>query len=64
MMVNGQQIAFRKLGLEVLDQPSPLYTGDIDWNVLGWNNTETRIEQPQPLPIHILAVVRTLTVND
>ncbi|MGG6196151.1 hypothetical protein ACQV2B_18985 [Pantoea allii] len=64
MMINGQQVPFRKFGLKVLDQPSPLYSGDIDWNVVGWNNTETIIEQPQPLPIHVLAVVRSLTVNN
>lgn len=64
MMINGEKVAFRKFGLSVLNQPAPLYTGDIDWNVVGWNNTETVIEQPQPLPIHILAVVRTLTVNN
>lgn len=64
MMINGQQVAFRKFGLKVLDQPAPLFSGDIDWNVSGWNNTETVIEQPQPLPVHILAVVRTLTVNN
>lgn len=64
MMINGEQVAFRKFGLAVLDKPAPLYSGDIDWNAIGWNNTETIIEQPQPLPIHILAVVRTLTVND
>lgn len=64
MMINGQQVAFRKFGLQVLNQPAPLYSGDIDWNVTGWNNTETVIEQPQPLPVHILAVVRTLTVNN
>lgn len=64
MMINGQQVAFRKFGLKVLNQPAPLYSGDIDWNVTGWNNTETVIEQPQPLPVHVLAVVRTLTVNN
>lgn len=64
MMINGQQVPFRKFGLKVLDKPSPLYSGDIDWNVVGWNNTETIIEQPQPLPIHVLAVVRSLTVNN
>lgn len=64
MMINGQQVAFRKFGLKVLNQAAPLYSGDIDWSVLGQDNTETIIEQPQPLPIHVLAVVRTLTVNN
>lgn len=64
MMINGEQVAFRQFGLSILNQPAPLYTGDIDWNVVGWNNTETIIEQPQPLPVHVLAVVRTLTVNN
>jgi hypothetical protein len=64
MMLNGQQVPFRKFGLNVLNEPSPLYSGDLDWNVTGWKNTETIIEQPQPLPIHVLAVVRTLTVNN
>lgn len=64
MQINGEQVAFRTFGLNVLNQPTPLYTGDIDWNNIGWDNTETMIEQTQPLPIHILAVVRDLTVND
>lgn len=64
MQINGEQVAFRQFGLQVLDSPTPLYTGDIDWNVIGWDNTETMIEQTQPLPIHILAVVRDITVND
>lgn len=64
MQINGEQVPFRTFGLEVLNQPSPLYTGDIDWHLIGWDNLETMIEQTQPLPIHVLAIVRDLTVND
>lgn len=64
MTINGQDVPFRKFGLNILNTPSPLYTGDIDYNLIGWDDLETVIEQYQPLPFEILAIVRTLSVND
>lgn len=61
--VNGDVVPFRQFGLNVLDKPTPVYTGDIPWQGIGWENNEYVIEQPQPLPFHILAIIRTLTVN-
>ncbi|AOE41234.1 hypothetical protein BEE12_16075 [Pantoea agglomerans] len=61
--VNGEIIPFRKFGLQVLDKPAPLYTGDLRWQGLGWQNNELTIEQNQPLPFHLLAVIRVMAVN-
>lgn len=61
--VNGDYIAFRQLGQNVLDQPTESFTGDHRLESLGWNNTIT-IEQDQPLPFYLLAVIRKVTTND
>jgi hypothetical protein len=64
--VNGQVIAFRQFGEDVLDNPVDAYTGDHRIEVLGWDRGKTDIEitQPQPLPFHLLCVIMKLTVND
>lgn len=61
--VNGDVLPFRQLGSEVLDKAAPSFTGDYKIEALGWNNTIT-IEQDQPLPFYLLAVIKKVSVND
>lgn len=61
--VNGDVLPFRNFGEEVLDKPAPMFTGDYKIESLGWNNSIT-IEQDQPLPFYLLAVIKKVTVND
>ncbi|WP_164731222.1 hypothetical protein [Entomomonas moraniae] len=61
--VNGDLLPFRQLGERVLDQPAPSFSGDYKIEALGWNNTIT-IEQDQPLPFYLLAVIKKVSVND
>ncbi|HAX7483171.1 TPA: hypothetical protein JTN37_004489 [Escherichia coli] len=62
---NGQVIPFRRFGPQVLDKPAPLFTGDHYWGKLGWERGEDSllIQQRQPLPFHILAIIFTFTSN-
>lgn len=64
--LNGQVIPFRNFGLAVLDAPAPLFTGDHRVEKLGWERGAATlvIQQKQPLPFHLLAVIKKLTVND
>ena len=61
-----QEVPFRHFGVEVLDVPPPLFTGNVRIEMLGWERgrAEISIVQDQPLPMHVLAVVRKITVND
>jgi len=63
MTIEGDTVPFRSFGLKVLDKPATLYTGDIDWQGNGWDNEEITIEQTQPLPFYVLAVIRSITTN-
>ncbi|MGH8381747.1 hypothetical protein [Pseudomonas sp.] len=64
--VNGQTIAFRNLGANTLDQPPPLFSGDHRLENLGWERGQASIEitQEQPLPFHLLCVIKKITIND
>jgi len=64
--LNGQVIPFRNLGPDVLDTAAPLYTGDHRIETLGWERGKAnlKIQQTQPLPFHLLAVIKKFTVND
>ncbi|HRF11300.1 MAG TPA: hypothetical protein PLR37_04065 [Candidatus Accumulibacter phosphatis] len=64
--LNGQVIAFRSFGPAVLDAPAPLFTGDHRIEKLGWErgSAELVIQQRQPLPFHLLSVIKKFTVND
>jgi hypothetical protein len=64
--VNGERITFRQFGSELLDKPPPLYSGWASVGELGWHDGEMPIEitQPDPLPFHLLAVVRHWTTNE
>jgi len=64
--INGVPLPARAFGPAVLDQPPPLVTGErrID-GLSGWERGEplVRIEQDEPLPMHVLAIVQKLVVN-
>lgn len=62
---NGQVIPFRTFGPKILNQPAPLFTGDHNWGKLGWERGEDTllIQQRQPLPFHLLAIITTFTSN-
>lgn len=66
LMVNGQTVAFRALGEDVLDQPAPTFTGLKQVENLGWErgNSEVVIEHTDPLQCHILGVIRKFTWNE
>lgn len=63
MAINGDVVPFRNFGKYVLNKPAPLFTGDMEHQLLGWDNQEITIEQRQPLPFHLLAVIRTININ-
>lgn len=64
--VNGQPIAFRVLGENVLNQPAQPFTGDHRLENLGWDRGKASItiEQNQPLPFHLLCVIKKMSIND
>lgn len=64
--VNGDRLPMRQFGEDVLDHPPGAVTGLRRVSVLGWLRGEARlvVEQPDPMPFHLLSVVRKLTVND
>ena len=66
LKVNGQVVAFRALGEDVLDQPAPTFTGLKQVETLGWErgDSELVIEHTDPLPCHILGVIRKFTWNE
>ncbi|MHB7006314.1 phage tail protein [Klebsiella pneumoniae] len=62
---NGQVIPFRTFGPKILNQPAPLFTGDHYFGKLGWERGEDTliIQQRQPLPFHLLAIIFTFSSN-
>lgn len=64
--VNGDVVAFREFGEDVLDQPVAEFSGVKRIENLGWGrgSSDIVIEHDQPLPFHLLAVIRKFTVND
>ncbi|MGL4576673.1 MAG: hypothetical protein ACRCV9_17940 [Burkholderiaceae bacterium] len=63
--INGQSIENRQFGIGVLDQPAPVKSQDVDVSEYGWDNGKSPVvvERELPFPMHVLAVVRELTVN-
>lgn len=64
--LNSQEIQFRQFDRPMtLDQPLEVYTGLKDVSDLGWaqGEAEMRLEQTQPYPWTVLAVIRNITVN-
>lgn len=64
--INGQVVAFRNFGAEVLDTPLPLFSGVHRIENLGWERGEAQLEivQDQPLPFHLLCIIKKFTFND
>ncbi|HDX8890784.1 TPA: hypothetical protein RQO31_000792 [Klebsiella oxytoca] len=62
---NGQVLPFRTFGPKILNQPAPLFTGDHYFGKLGWERGEDTliIQQRQPLPFHLLAIIFTFSSN-
>lgn len=62
----NQTISFRNLGENVLDQPPQNFSGVKRLENLGWERGEASIEiiQDQPLPFHLLDVIKKMTIND
>lgn len=61
-----QTIGFRNLGSDVLDQPPPLFTGEKRLENLGWDRGSAQLEiiQDQPLPFHVLCVIKKMSISD
>lgn len=64
--VNGDLIPFRKFGPNTLDKPVEEFTGDKEITISGWERSGggVTIKQKHPLPLHILSVIRKVTIND
>lgn len=65
--INGRPVAFRTMGVPLLNQPLESFTGDKRMFTLsGWEYGQPEIEivQDKPLPITITGLRRTITIND
>ena len=64
--VNGSIVTFRNFGTGVLDQAPVPFTGVKRIENLGWERGESEliIEHEQPLPFHLLSIIRKFQVND
>ena len=64
LKINGSEVPFRSTS-DLMGQPPPLFTGNVETNLLGWDAEHTvLVEQDQPLPSTILAVFGILNVGD
>lgn len=62
--INGQQVPFRRINDE-MGKPVDLFSGVKSVENLGWDREAfVTIEQPQPLPMNVLALTGTLTTSD
>ena len=66
LVINGQQVPFRRLGRDLLDAALVPVSGEYRMEKLGWDRGEAQIEltHDQPLPLHVLSVIKKITVND
>lgn len=64
--VEGEVIPFRSFGPDLLDEPITPFTGDKRINRLGWDRSGAGITivQDQPLPLHVLAVIQKISINE
>lgn len=64
--VNGQTVAFRNMGPDILDRPPEVFTGDKRIETTGFERGKAQllIEQDLPLPLNVLSVIKKFTVND
>jgi hypothetical protein len=62
---NNEIVPFRSFGVGVLDNMPVPFTGGKKVNMLGWERGESEITiwQQQPLPLHLLSVVRMHSVG-
>ncbi len=64
--VNGDQVLPGRItGPAQLDIAPELFSGDVATSVTGWNKGDSplAVSQDAPFPFHLLAVIRTLTIN-
>jgi hypothetical protein len=61
-----QDVPFRQFGAGILDAVPAPFSGVVRIETLGWERgrSEFTIVQDQPLPMHLLSVVRKFQVND
>lgn len=64
--INGDSIPFRKFGSSLLDRAPVPFTGDKEITLSGWEKSggSITIQQTHPLPLHVLSVIRKVTIND
>lgn len=65
--VDGDEALYaRNFDESPLDSAPSLYTGDVSISVNGWQKgvAEHTISQDHPFPFHLLAVVRSITINE
>lgn len=66
-LVNGEQVVpARALSDAQLDQLPPLFSGDVSASLTGWEKgaSPVVITQDTATPFHLLAVIRSITVNE
>ena len=66
VVVNGQAKTFRRMDGELLDRPPAVDSGELRETTLSDQlyRNELTISQPDPVPFHVLAVIRKCTIND
>lgn len=66
LTINGEQVPFRTLDSAILDTAIEPFTGTKSVKALGWERGGGRVEitHDDPLPAHVLSVVRKLTANE
>jgi len=64
-LVNGQPVEFRKFDMPNLDLPPPVVSGEIRTVLLQDDiyTTTLVIEQREPMPFHLLNIIRRVTAN-
>lgn len=63
--INGDEIAFREFGAQLLDLPPEAFSGFKRAGLTEWSRGDEpiTITQDEPYPFHLLAVVRKITIN-
>ncbi|HAV37451.1 MAG TPA: hypothetical protein DCX52_14045 [Massilia sp.] len=63
--INGDEIAFREFGAELLDAAPQAFSGYERAGLTEWSRGDEKItiSQDEPYPFHLLAVVRKITAN-
>lgn len=66
VVINGQTKTFRTMGADLLDVPPESASGDLRETTLSDTlyRNELTITQPNPVPFHVLSVIRKCTIND